>query len=127
MLSITMFPCSMGGNCLFALDECGLPTKEPSTPVEYTTSVISFVARIAMDSVMNSRTDNVTSSVAITRRFAPNRMATVVLWHVQRKVLCVRFGAAATVVALSSGSDAVDSGTTANVNDGIWRGCRSLR
>jgi len=126
MLSITMLPCSIGGNCLLALDECGLPTEEQSTPVEYTASAISLVARIAMASVMNSRTDNVTSSVAVTCRFAPNRMAASVLWHVQRKVLCARFGVAATVVALSSGTDADDSGTTANVNDGNGRWCRSV-
>jgi len=40
---------------------------------------------------------------------------------VQRKVLCARFGVAATVVALSSGADADVSGTTANVKDGTGR------
>lgn len=123
MLSITVLPCSIGGNCLLALDERGFLTKEPSTPVEYTTSAISLDARIAMDNAINSRTDNVTSSVAATCRFTPNRMATGVLWHVQCKVLCARFGVATTVVALSSD----DSGTTANVNDGIGRCCRSVR
>lgn len=123
MLSITMLPCSIGGNCLLVLYECRLPTKVPSTPVEYTTSAINLDAKIAMDNVMNNRIDNVTSSVAVTCLFSANRMATGVLWHVQRKVLCVRFGVAATVVALSSD----DSGTTANVNDGIGRCCRRVR
>lgn len=123
MLSITMLPCSIGGNCLLVLCDCRLPTKVPSTPVEYTTSAISLDAKIAMDNVMNSRTDNVTSLVALACLFSPNRMATGVLWHVQRKVLGAGFGVAATVVALSSD----DSGTTANVNDGIGRCCRSVR
>lgn len=73
-----------------------------------------------MDSEMNSRMDNVTSSVAVVRRFTLDRMAAGVLWHVQRKVL---FGVVVTVVAVSS--RAVDSGTA--VNDGIGRCCRCLR
>lgn len=123
ILSITILPCSIGGNCLLALYERGLVTEEPSTLAEYMASAISLDARIAMDSAMNSRMDNVTSSVAVKRRFTLDRMAAGVLWHVQRKALCALFGGAATVVALSSG--AVDSGTT--VSDGIGRCCQSLR
>jgi len=125
MLSITMLPCSIGGNCLLSLYDRSFSTNLPSTPVEYTASAISLDASIEMDSAMNSRTDNVTSSEAVTRRFTPDCMATDVLWHVQHKIPCARFGTAVTIVALSSGADADDSGTAANVSDGIGRCCRS--
>lgn len=97
MLSITMLPCSIGGNCLLALheDDCSA-TSAPATPLVNTTPATRLDDQTTMNSVTNSRTDSVTLSAAAVGRRSPKRMAAGILWHMERSTVCrARFGAGA--------------------------------